>query len=196
MASSRALTTSSALSSASPSLSLVLFWTSSSGWLTCVVCWVISLVTDRLGDGLKFKDNTVVPFGCSTIGTTFCTPKAFRSEPEICLNFGTLNSANDRISTKKAINSVAISAKVAIHAGAPTGGHFGHSSCSSSISCAWASAIVLCLYLKGAGAGLGGDIQTAVTPFPAFLAFSGLNLRPFDPGYCAGTHCARYCADR
>ena len=77
--------------------------------------------------GLKFSEITVVPFGCSTTGTTFCTPNASRSEPEICLNFGTLNSANDRIKTKKAINNVAISANVAIHAGAPGGGHFGQS---------------------------------------------------------------------
>ena len=70
----------------------------------------------------------MVPFGCSTTGTILCTPKAFLSEPEICLNFGTLNSANDKIRTKKAIRRVAMSAKVAIQAGAPVGGHFGHSS--------------------------------------------------------------------
>ena len=53
--------------------------------------------------------------------------------PLICLNFGTLNSAKDKISTKNAINSVAISAKVAIHAGAPFGGHSSHSCSSSSL---------------------------------------------------------------
>ena len=101
-----------------------------------VVCCVMSWVTDGEGDGLKFNDRTVVPFGCSTIGIIRCTPKAFFNEPEICLNFGTLNSAKDRIRTKKAISSVAMSAKVAIQAGAPTGGHFGHSSssCSSTSS--------------------------------------------------------------
>ena len=117
-----------------PSLSLVLVCVSISGFVVSVVCWVISFVTDFAGDGLKFSDKTVVPFGCSTIGTIFCTPNAFFNEPEICLNFGTLNSANERINTKKAINKVAISAKVAIHAGAPTGGHLGHSSSSSSIT--------------------------------------------------------------
>ena len=99
-----------------------------------VVCCVISSVIEGAGDGLKFSDRIVVPLGCSTIGTTRCTPKAFFREPEICLNFGTLNSANDRIRTKKAIRSVAMSAKVAIHGGAPTGGHLGHSSSGSSTS--------------------------------------------------------------
>ncbi|CAI8199329.1 MAG: Uncharacterised protein [SAR116 cluster bacterium] len=107
-----------------------------------VVCCVMSWVTDGAGDGLKFSDSTVVPFGCSTIGTTRCTPNAFFREPEICLNFGTLNSANDRMRTKKAISSVAISAKVAIHAGAPTGGHFGHSSSSCSSTSASAASFI------------------------------------------------------
>ena len=64
----------------------------------------------------------------------FLDTKGLFERPEICLNFGTLNSANERIRTKNAISSVAISAKVAIQAGAPCGGHFGHSSscCSSS----------------------------------------------------------------
>ena len=61
---------------------------------------------------------------------------------EICLNFGTLNSAKDRIKTKNAIKSVAMSAKVAIHAGAPTGGHLGHSCSSSSTSLKASSAMV------------------------------------------------------
>ena len=41
---------------------------------------------------------------------------------------------NDKIKTKNAISKVAISANVAIHAGAPGGGHLGHSSSSSSSS--------------------------------------------------------------
>ena len=89
--------------------------------------------TAGVGLGLKLRDNIVVPFGGSTTGITLCIPKAFFMLPLICLNFGTLNSANERIKTKKAINSVAISAKVAIQAGAPLGGHSGHSCSSSSV---------------------------------------------------------------
>ena len=98
-----------------------------------VSCLSVSDI-EGLGFGLNSSAITVVPLGCSTTGTTFCTPKASFKEPEICLNFGTLNSANDKINTKKAIKSVAISANVAIQAGAPVGGHLGHScsSCSSS----------------------------------------------------------------
>ena len=99
-------------------------------------------MTDGVGFGLKFNEITVVPFGCSTTGTTFCTPNASRSEPEICLNLGTLNSANDRMRTKNAIKSVAMSANVAIHAGAPTGGHLGQSGSSCSASFRASSAIV------------------------------------------------------
>ena len=60
---------------------------------------------------------------------------------EICLNLGTLNSAKERINTKNAISSVAISANVAIQAGAPGGGHLGHSCSSSSSTSSVASAI-------------------------------------------------------
>ena len=35
------------------------------------VCCLRFFVTEGAGDGLKFNDNTVVPFGCSTTGTTF-----------------------------------------------------------------------------------------------------------------------------
>jgi hypothetical protein len=42
-----------------------------SGCVVSVVSWVISLVTDGDGDGLKFIEITVVPFGCSTTGTIF-----------------------------------------------------------------------------------------------------------------------------
>ena len=35
------------------------------------VCCFILLTTDGAGEGLKFKDRTVVPFGCSTTGITF-----------------------------------------------------------------------------------------------------------------------------
>ena len=106
------------------------------------------LVTEGLGDGLKLSSNIVVPFGCSTTGITFCTPNEFLRLPDICLNFGTLNSAKDNISTKKAISSVAISAKVDIHAGAPLT-HSSHSSHSSSSSkgAASASAIFISYYL-------------------------------------------------
>ena len=95
-----------------------------------------------VGLGLKFNEITVVPLGCSTTGTTFCTPNASRSEPEICLNLGTLNSAKERIRTKNAISNVAISAKVAIHAGAPFGGHLGQSGSACSSSLRASSAII------------------------------------------------------
>ena len=134
MASSSARTISSAASLSPPSSSFFFWFRSRSGCAVLVVCCVISVEIDGFGDGLKFSDRIVVPLGCSTIGTTRCTPKAFFSDPEICLNFGTLNSANDRIRTKNAIRSVAMSAKVAIQAGAPTGGHFLHSGQPSSNS--------------------------------------------------------------
>src|SRR6056297_2531912 len=75
---------------------------------------------------------TVVPLGCWNTGCSRWMPKELRSDPATILNFGWLNSAKDRISTKNAINRVAISAKVAIHAGAPGGGHFGQSGSSGS----------------------------------------------------------------
>ena len=52
-------------------------------------------------------------------------PKAFWIDPLICSNFRISVSENDRMSTKNAISSVAMSAKVAIQAGAPLlqGGH-------------------------------------------------------------------------
>ena len=121
--------------------SSVLVCSSSSGFCSSVVSCVISLVTEGLGEGLNSSCRSVVPCGCSTTGTTFCTPKAFWSEPEICLNFGTLNSANDRISTKNAMSSVAMSANVAIQAGAPTGGHFGHSSGAASSTSSTSAAL-------------------------------------------------------
>ena len=148
-ASSRALARSSADCSASPALpssSLVLFCNSTSGCSTLVVCCVIVSVTEGEGDGLKFRERIVVPFGCSTVGITRWTPKAFFKEPEICLNLGTLNSAKDNIKTKKAIKRVAMSANVAIQAGAPTGGHFGHSSSSFSSSSTASSAILIYLF--------------------------------------------------
>ena len=57
--------------------------------------------------------------GIEITGTTLFTPKAAFIEPAICLYLGTFISANDSSSTKNAINNVAISAKVAIQAGAP-----------------------------------------------------------------------------
>jgi len=78
--------------------------------------------------GEKLRAMMLVPFGDSTTGTIRCTPNEFFSEPLICLNFGTFISANDKINTKNAINKVAMSAKVAIQAGAPTGGQSGQSS--------------------------------------------------------------------
>ena len=57
--------------------------------------------------------------GGSTTGTCLCTPIVSFMDPLTSLNFGTFICANERIKTKKAINNVAISAKVAIQAGAP-----------------------------------------------------------------------------
>ena len=98
-----------------------------------MVCCLRLSWTEGVGLGLKLNERTVVPLGCSTTGTTLCIPNAFFKLPLICLNFGTLNSAKERIKTKNAIKRVAISAKVAIHAGAPLGGHSSHSCSSSSV---------------------------------------------------------------
>ena len=155
-----------------------------------VVCCVISWVTDGDGDGLKFRDRIVVPFGCSTIGMIRCTPKAFFSEPEICLNFGTLNSANDRIRTKKAISNVAISANVAIQAGAPTGGHFGH----SSSSCSSTSSSIASFISRSPGPILYRlTNRLLVRPLLTFPASLAAGWRQADPGCCAGTHLGQCC---
>ena len=61
----------------------------------------------------------LLALGMLIVGTTLLTPKAALRDPDICLYLGTLVSAKERISTKKAIRRVAISAKVAIHGGAP-----------------------------------------------------------------------------
>ena len=57
--------------------------------------------------------------GGSTTGTCRCTPMLSFMDPLTSLNFGTFICAKERIKTKKAINNVAMSAKVAIQAGAP-----------------------------------------------------------------------------
>ena len=70
--------------------------------------------------------------GGSTTGTTRCTPMLSFIEPLTSLNFGTFICAKDNSSTKNAIRSVAMSAKVAIQAGAPPPAHLGHSTGGSS----------------------------------------------------------------
>ena len=86
-------------------------------------------LTIRVGstlEVLKFCAMMFVPIGGSTLGTSLCTPKAFDIDPETSLNIeGSSISTKERISTKNAIKRVAISAKVAIHAGA-IAGHSGH----------------------------------------------------------------------
>ena len=70
--------------------------------------------------------------GGSTTGTTRCTPMLSFIEPLTSLNLGTFICAKDSSSTKNAMSKVAISAKVAIQAGAPPPAHFGHSTGGSS----------------------------------------------------------------
>ena len=61
------------------------------------------------------------------MGTSRCKPKALDIEPDMSLLIeGESISVKDKISTKNAIKSVAISAKVAIQAGAPAS-QAGHS---------------------------------------------------------------------
>ena len=78
-------------------------------------------------EGVKCCAIRLWALGGSTVGMMRWIPKEFFSEPLICLNLGTFISANDSSSTKKAMSSVARSAKVASQAGAP-GLHGGHSS--------------------------------------------------------------------
>ncbi len=110
-----------------PELSSVLI--TGSGLRSSVVCCVtFSMGVGSVMAGEKFRAMMLVPFGDSTTGTIRCTPNEFFNEPLICLNLGTFISANDKINTKNAISKVAMSANVAIQAGAPTGGQSGQSS--------------------------------------------------------------------
>jgi hypothetical protein len=82
--------------------------------------------------GEKCRATILCALGDSTTGIKRCTPNEFLSEPLICLNLGTFISANDKINTKNAMSSVAMSANVAIQAGAPAlhsshSSHAGHS---------------------------------------------------------------------
>ena len=83
--------------------------------------------------GLNVFDSIDVPSGGSGLFKTFCIPNAWAILPATCSNLTTLISENDKINTKNAINKVAMSAKVAIHKGAPFL-QTGHSSASSSSS--------------------------------------------------------------
>ena len=76
-------------------------------------------------DSVKALTIMVSAIGIETLATTRLMPKASFSDPATCSNLGTLTLENDKISTKNAISSVAISANVAIHAGAPLS-HLGH----------------------------------------------------------------------
>ena len=90
-------------------------------------------ITERSATaGVKFSTTILRAIGIVTLGTIFSIPNACFSEPATCLNLGTSVSAKLNSKTKNAINSVAISAKVAIQAGAPPPGHFGQSSLGSS----------------------------------------------------------------
>ena len=83
-------------------------------------------ITERSATaGVKFSTMTLRAIGIVTFGTIFSIPKACLSDPATCLNLGTSVSAKLSNRTKKAISKVAMSANVAIQAGAPPlqGGH-------------------------------------------------------------------------
>ena len=83
------------------------------------------MTVDAATAGVNSSLTRLRAVGIEIIGTTLFTPKAAFIEPAICLYLGTFISAKDSRSTKKAISNVAISAKVAIHAGAPPLGQAG-----------------------------------------------------------------------
>ena len=86
---------------------------------------MLSITVGAATAGVNSSLTRLRAVGIEIIGTTLFTPKAAFIEPAICLYLGTFISAKDSSSTKKAISSVAISAKVAIHAGAPPLGQAG-----------------------------------------------------------------------
>ena len=103
---------------------------------------VLHASSRKLLSDMKTQINArIVVVGGSTTGTTRCTPMLSFIEPLTSLNLGTFICAKDSNSTKNAMSKVAISAKVAIQAGAPAGGHLGQSS--SCCSPSSMSAIVL-----------------------------------------------------
>lgn len=67
---------------------------------------------------------TLTPFGIVCALSFSWIPKESLIEPASCLNFITSISEKDNKSTKKHSNKDIKSANVAIHAGAPTAGHF------------------------------------------------------------------------
>ena len=96
-------------------------------------CCSLTSKTERSATaGVKFSTMTLRAIGIVTLGTIFSIPKACFNEPATCLNLGTSVSAKLSNNTKKAISKVAMSAKVAIQAGAPPPAHFGQSSLGSS----------------------------------------------------------------
>ena len=104
------------------------FSSGSMGCSSSVVCsWITFISVGSTLAVLYCLAIILFALGGSTTGTSRCTPNAFFIDPLTSLYLGTFISAKDSNNTKKAINSVAISAKVAIHAGAPPpaqGGHF------------------------------------------------------------------------
>ena len=111
----------------------MIFNSGSGGCSSSVVCSLI--VLSAVGSTLacmNWSSIILSAVGGSTTGTTRCTPMLSFIEPLTSLNLGTFICAKDSSSTKNAMSKVAISAKVAIHAGAPPPPHFGHSTGGSS----------------------------------------------------------------
>ena len=95
-------------------------------------CSLTSITERSATAGVKFSTMMLRAMGIVTFGTIFSIPNACLSEPATCLNFGTSVSAKLNSNTKNAMSRVAMSAKVAIQAGAPPPAHFGQSSLGSS----------------------------------------------------------------
>ena len=94
---------------------------SSTAWVGC------GMTVGAASDSVKVLTMRVSAMGIETLATTRLIPNASFNDPATCSNLGTLTLEKDKISTKNAMSRVAISANVAIHAGAPVS-HFGHSS--------------------------------------------------------------------
>ena len=128
---------------------------------------------------LKFLAMMFCAIGGSTLGTSLWTPNELDMEPETSLKIeGSSISVKDRIKTKKAISKVAMSANVAIQAGAIEG-HGSHSpfSTTSRGSTNSTSASVASSPSRGSIASLGSSSSLSAIDNYLYTAISSSSLR-------------------
>ena len=139
----------------------------------------------------------VLPTGASVLGLLRWTPNASLMVPSIIFVMdGSSISVNDRISTKNAISKVAMSANVAIQAGAPasqaghslaffflgSSGSSGSASTASSVGCSTTSSTGSCapsMFGSSFSSAINNDLDSSITrtTFGGGVVGNGLTVR-------------------